>query len=117
MKQSLLIVLAFLTGTLTFGQTNEQAKQYFKENKLAEAKTTIDKFLLIESNKKNADAWYTKAKVYNAIAMDAPLSQRFPGARMDAFNALKKYTELDDKMLISLQIDGYKPINDIYTGF
>lgn len=35
---------------------------------------------------------------------------------MDAFYALKKYTEIDDKMLIALQIDGYKPINDIYTG-
>jgi hypothetical protein len=48
--------------------------------------------------------------------LDATLSKQFPAARTDAFNALKKYTEFDDKMLIALQIDGYKPINDIYSG-
>jgi len=117
MKQFFLITLSLFTYTIIISQTNDQAKQYLKENKLAEAKTTIDNFLAIEANKKNADAHYTKAKIYNSISQDATLNQRFPNARMDAFNALKRYTELDDRMLISLQIDGYKPINDIYTGF
>ena len=35
---------------------------------------------------------------------------------MEGFEALKKYTEIDDKMLIALQIDGYKPVNEMYTG-
>ena len=66
---------------------------------------------------KNGDAWYIKTKVYNAIAADAALSKQYPAARTEAFNALKKYTETDTRLLISLQIDGYKPVNEIYTGW
>ncbi len=98
-------------------QTVEKAKDLLKANKVMEAKTMIDEFVQQEKNAKNADAWYLHAKVYGAIAADANLSSQVPDARMTAFNSLKKYTELDTKMLISLQIDGYKPINDIYTGY
>ncbi len=88
-----------------------------KENNLSAARTEIDNVLMQEKFQKDPVAWYTKAKIYLEISKDANLKKQFPGARMDAFNALKKYTETDDKLLIALQIDGYKPINDIYTSY
>jgi len=117
MKRSLLIVLAIFGTTTLFAQKLDKAKDLLKAGKLAEAKTEIDNFLADEKNAKNGEAWYTKAKIYNQISTYGPLKSQYPDARMTAFQALKKYTEVDDKMLISLQIDGYKPINEIYTSY
>jgi tetratricopeptide (TPR) repeat protein len=117
MKKYALTLALMVSVTLLFAQTIDQAKSLLKENKLVEAKTEIDKILALQTFQKSADAWYVKAKIYTAISQDVNLRSQFPAARLDAFNALKKYTEVDDKMLIALQVDGYKPINEIYTGF
>ncbi|MGB8193478.1 MAG: hypothetical protein WCF67_16220 [Chitinophagaceae bacterium] len=117
MKRFLFTGLLAIMVTGLFAQKVEKAKELLKANKLAEARTEIDAFLAQEKNAKNADGWYTKAKIYNAISMDATLKAQVPEARMEAFKSLKKYTEVDDKMLIALQIDGYKPVNEIYTGY
>ena len=116
MKRILFTTLLAAMVTGLFAQKVEKAKDLLKANKLSEAKTEIDNFLAQEKNLKNADAWYTKAKIYTAISMDATAKGQYPNARMEGFEALKKYTEVDDKMLISLQIDGYKPVNDMYTS-
>lgn len=82
-----------------------------------DAKKEIDAVLSLEKYQQNPDAFYAKAKIYNAIALHPALSGQIAGARMTAFQALKKYTEIDNKMLLALQADGYKPINEIYRGF
>ena len=115
----------FLTGFLAlvgmglFAQSVDKAKDLLKSNKLADAKTEIDKVLAVEKNQKNAEAWYNKLKIYNAIAANPQLSGQFPDARDQAFDALKKYVDLDekDKKLVLLQLDGYKPVNEIYQGY
>ena len=116
MKRILFTTLLAAMVTGVFAQKVDKAKDLLKANKLTEAKTEIDNFLAQEKNLKNADAWYTKAKIYTALSMDANTKSQYPSARMEAFEALKKYTEVDDKMLIALQIDGYKPVNDMYTA-
>ena len=116
MKRILFTTLLAAMVTSSFAQKLDKAKDLLKANKLADARTEIDNFLAQEKNAKNAEAWYTKAKIYTAISMDANTKAQNPTARMEAFEALKKYTEYDDKMLISLQIDGYKPVNDMYTA-
>ncbi len=82
-----------------------------------DAKKEIDAVMSLQKYQQNPEAFYAKAKIYNAIAWDPALSGQFADARMTAFQALKKYTEIDDKMLIALQDDSYKPINEIYRGF
>jgi tetratricopeptide (TPR) repeat protein len=112
----------FLTGFLAlagmglFAQSVDKAKDLLKANKIADAKTQIDGALAVEKNQKSPDAWYYKLKIYNAIAA-GPLAAQYPDARQQAFEALKKYVEVDDKKLLLLQIDGYKPVNEIYQGF
>ncbi|HEY4112272.1 hypothetical protein [Puia sp.] len=115
----------FLTGFLAmvgmglFAQSVDKAKDALKAGKIPDAKTQIDGALAVEKNQKNAEAWYTKLKVYNAIAANDQLRTQYPDARDQAFDALKKYVDLDekDKKLVLLQMDGYKPINEIYQGY
>jgi len=115
MKRVLLsTVLAFLVTGL-FAQKLDKAKDKLKEGKLDEAKTEIDGFLAVEKNQKNAEGWYTKAKVYNAIA--ASDKTKADEAHATAFDALKKYVQYDDKSLILLQIDKYGPLNEIYGAY
>lgn len=99
-----------------FAQSVDKAKEYLKAKKLPEAKTEIDNALTVEKNQKNAEAWYTKVKVYNAIAADPQLKTTLPDAYVQSLEALKKYAELDEKKLVLLTLDQYKPINEIYQG-
>ena len=115
-KRLLVTGLLSLAGWGLFAQNVDKAKDLLKSNKIPEAKAEIDKALAVEKNQKNSEAWYTKLKIYNAIAA-GPLSGQYPDARDQAFEALKKYTEIDDKKLLFLQMDGYKPVNEIYQGY
>jgi hypothetical protein len=116
-KRLFLTGLLALTGLGLFAQSVDKAKDLLKANKLPEAKTEIDKVLAVEKNQKNGEAWYTKLKVYNAIAASETLKAQYPDARDQAFDALKKYTDVDDKKLLLLQMDAYKPVNEIYQGY
>jgi hypothetical protein len=109
------VALAGLFSGL-FAQSLDKAKDLQKANKLADAKAEIDKVLAVDKNQKNAEAWYTKVKIYNAIAANDQLKATVPDAYIQSLAALKKYTELDDKKLVSLTLDQYKPINEIYQG-
>jgi len=110
-------ILAIAAGIGLFAQSLDKAKELFKANKFADAKTQIDGFLAVEKNQKTGEGWYFKLKIYNAIAANDQLRVQFPDARDQAFDALKKYTEVDDKKLLLLQMDGYKPVNEIYQGY
>jgi hypothetical protein len=111
--------LSLLTGVICsglFAQSVSKANDDLKANKIAEAKDEIDKALLVDKNQKNAEAWYAKVKIYNAIAADPQLSAQYPDALGQSLDALKKYTQYDDKKMVLLITDGYKPINEIYQG-
>ena len=117
MRRLLLTGFLAAAGMGLFAQSVDKAKDLLKTNKLPEAKAEIDKVLAVEKNQKNSEAWYTKLKIYNGLAANDQLKTQFPDARDQAFDALKKYTEVDDKKLLLLQVDGYKPVNEIYQGY
>ncbi len=106
-----------MTGSGLFAQNLDKAKELLKAHKLPDAKAEIDKVMAVEKNQKSGEAWYQKLKIYNAIAADSTINGQYPDARMQAFEALKKYTETDDKKLVFLQMEQYKPVNEIYQGF
>lgn len=110
-------IFAIAAGIGLFAQSLDKAKDLFKANKFTDAKTQIDGFLAVDKNQKNGEGWYYKVKIYNAIAANDQLRTQFPDARDQAFDALKKYTDVDDKKLLLLQMDGYKPVNEIYQGY
>jgi hypothetical protein len=109
-----LILAAVFSGL--FAQSVDKAKDLLKANNLPAAKDEIDKALLVEKNQKNAEAWYAKVKIYNAVAVNDSLKAKYPDALIQSLDALKKYSQLDDKKLVSLTVDQYKPINEIYQG-
>lgn len=116
-KRLFLTAVLAITTMGIFAQNVDKAKDLLKAGKLPEAKTEIDKILSVEKNQKSGDAWFTKLKIYNAIAANDAMKTQYPDARFQAFEALKKYTETDDKKLLLLQMEGYKPVNEIYQGF
>ncbi len=124
MKSTLLAVLFAIAGFASNAQSIDKVKDLIKSKKLLDAKTEIDKVVAVEKNQKNAEAWYYKCKVYAAIAEDSALKAQVPDAHAQAFEALKKYVEIDEqtvkekpKQQLLLQLDGYKPINTIYAGY
>lgn len=116
MKRMLLSLLMAVICSALFAQSVDKAKELLKANKLVEAKDEIDKVLLVDKNQKNAEAWYTKVKVYNALAASDQLKTQYPDAYFQSLAALKNYTQYDDKKMALLIVDGYKPINEIYQG-
>lgn len=117
MKKIALSAWMLVSVAGAFAQNLDKAKDLYKNKKLNEAKTQIDGFLAVEKNAKNAEGWYTKAKIYGDIAADKALAAATPEARWQAFDAIQKYVSYDDKKQILLQLDGYKPIMDIYQGY
>ena len=117
MRRLLLTGFLAAAGMGLFAQSVDKAKDLLKSNKLPEAKAEIDKALTVEKNQKNSEAWYTKLKIYNALAATDATRAQYPDARDQAFDALKKYVDVDDKKLLLLQMDGYKPVNEIYQGY
>ncbi len=116
MKRMLLSLFMAVICSGLLAQSVDKAKDLLKANKIAEAKEEIDKALLVEKNQKNAEAWYTKVKIYNAIAANDALKNQYPDALIQSLDALKKYVQYDDKKQVLLAADGYKPVNEIYQG-
>jgi hypothetical protein len=119
-KRLLLTGFILAAGLGVWAQSLDKAKDMLKNSKLTDAKTEIDKVLTVEKLQKNPESWYVKTKIYNAIAANEALKAQYPDARAEALESLKKYTELadkDEKKLLLIQLDAFKPMNDIYQGY
>src|ERR1700721_3001450 len=96
-----LLLFVFASFAVSLGaQSLDKAKEFLKAGKLQEAKDEIDKVLAVEKNQKVAENWYFKAKIYDGIATNEQLKAANPDAFSQAFAALKKYVEIDDKKLL-----------------
>lgn len=121
MKRILLTLTLVATGVSLMAQSVDKAKDLLQRKKLPDAKTQIDKAIENPKRAKEAETWYTKARIYVAIANDSALKATVPDAKEQAFDALRKYKEIDKKendgKMILLQLDQYRPIFDIYQGY
>lgn len=124
MKKGLLFVLLATAGFGLNAQKLEKAKDLLKSKKLTEAKSEIDNVLAVEKNQSNTEAWYTKAKIYVAIAADSALRGTVPDARDISFEAIKKYMEMEEakekepaKRNVLLSLDNSQPLLDMYAGY
>ncbi|WP_205511417.1 hypothetical protein [Longitalea arenae] len=123
MKKLFLTAMLAVIGFMSQAQKLEKAKDLLSRKKLPEAKTEIDNVLAVEKNKTNSEAWYTKAKIYGAIAADSTQKATVPDARGTAFEAMKQYLSLEAgvkeaaKRNIQLTIDNNAPLIELYTGY
>jgi tetratricopeptide (TPR) repeat protein len=109
MRKSLFIAaILAVCGFMANAQTVDDAlKQLGKNND--KAKEAIDK-LTADPNSKNADAWYVKAQVYNALGADDKFKTSVPDAYVQAFEAFKKAYDIDPnnkRMLLDLYKTGF----------
>ena len=117
MKRILLSLLLAVVCSGLFAQSVDKAKDLLKANKFVEAKDEIDKALLVDKNQKNAEAWYTKVKIYDTIGTNAQLKVQYPDALVQSLDALKNYVKYSDKKsALIIAEDGYRPLNVIYPG-
>lgn len=122
-KKTFTTLLLALTGFGLFAQKIDKAKDLLAKHKVADAKTEIDNVMNNEKNQNNAEGWYTKSKVYLAVANDANLKTTVPDARDVAFTSLKKYLDLEskekeaNKRNVLLTLDNNQPLIDLYTGY
>lgn len=109
---SLFIVAA--TTTVLFAQDFKDVKENLDKGKYREAREKIDKALADPKNQSSPNAWYYKGVVYGELAKDSSLTDM--DYRMESFNALKKYQELDSKNIM-LMINQNANFFTLYEGY
>ena len=93
-KFILMVVLAGFSAIL-YAQSLEDVEKYLALQRWDDAKGLVDKFLATEKNAKNAKGWYYKGYIYGELAKQE--KNAGTNIRMEAFEAYKKYQELDPK--------------------
>jgi hypothetical protein len=117
MKKYCFLAVALLITAAGFSQTLKDITKYVVLNQNAKAKEVLDKFLADPKNAGEAEAWFYKGRVYDMASKDSGISNaQASKLRLDAFDALKKYQQLDPKEP-SLKTDKYVWFFDLYNGF
>jgi hypothetical protein len=116
MQRFLLSLLILLGSSRLFAQSIEDIEAQISKGEYDKAKASVDAFLLKEKNAAKADGWWYKGIVYNEIAKSDKFKSLVPDGRMEAFNAFKKYYELDPKA-IRATLEQHVRLFDIYNGY
>jgi hypothetical protein len=116
MQRFLLSLLIILGSSSLFAQTIEDIEKQLAIGALDKAKEQVDGFLAKEKNQTKADGWWYKGVVYNEMAKSDKYKSLVPDGRMDAFNAFKKYYELDPKAVRGT-LEQHVRLFDIYNQY
>ena len=111
------IVAAFCLGSFGLqAQSLDDVNKLLNEEKYVEAKAAIDKLMTDPKNQAKSDAWYFKARTYNAYSFSKtiPDAEKY-NAKLQAFEAFKKTQELD-KNDVRLKLEGYSSYLNLYAG-
>ncbi|MCW3112768.1 MAG: hypothetical protein JWR18_1164 [Segetibacter sp.] len=85
------------------------------DQKLEDAKTELDKLLADPKAQNNPEAYLLKTEVYGTIAGNTALKEKYPNADVEAYDALKKYLQLEPAET-KLKEDKYAGVNSIYSS-
>ncbi|HWJ92886.1 MAG TPA: hypothetical protein VNR87_17345 [Flavisolibacter sp.] len=100
MQKLLLTLLLAISCTGLFAQKLDDVQEKISKGKYDEAKEKIDKFLADPKNQNNANAWYYKGKIYAELARQDSTGTLSYDAGKEAFDAFKKYQQLDPKNIM-----------------
>lgn len=117
MKKYLLVFTLVLGALHSFSQDFDEIKKLVLLQKYDQAKPMLDKFLAVEKNATKPEAWYYKAYTYNALGRVAtkPVTES-EALYQGAFDAVKKYAELDPKVPLTIA-ESNATIFNTYYGF
>ncbi|HWJ27761.1 MAG TPA: hypothetical protein VNS32_14545 [Flavisolibacter sp.] len=97
MRRLLLSALLAASVSGLYAQKLDDVQDKISKGKYDEAKEKIDKILEDPKNQNNANAWYYKGKVYTELARRDSMGTLNYDAAGQAFDAFKKYQELEPK--------------------
>jgi len=110
-----LLVISFMSNIL-LAQSIDEIKDMINKSQWDKAKTAIDAFLTKEKNAAKWEGWWYKGVIYNEMAKSEAFKNLVPDGRMEAFNAFKKYYEIDPKS-IQGTLEQHVRLFDIYSGY
>lgn len=118
MRQLIFTAMFAVFALTIYAQSTDDIQDLVGKQQWDKAKEQVDKFLTNEKNAKKPDGWYFKAVIYNELAKSDKYSASLNGAdgRMQAFEALKKYLELDPKNVRGTLEQNVR-FFDIYNGY
>jgi hypothetical protein len=109
------LLTCFLSVAL-LAQDLPEIREVAGKNQWDKAKEGIDKYLSNEKNAKKGEGWYLKSVIYNSIARDPKFSSLTADPRMEAFEAYKKYLELD-KDAFEGKLNQHATLFDVAFGY
>ena len=117
MKKFSFFAATILVVNVAIGQSLDDVKKFVLLRQTKPAKEAVDKYLAVPKNASKPDGWYYKGYAYDLTSKDSALSLVQSGAlKTEAFDALKKYFELDAKAPLSLA-ENNSILFDLYGGF
>ncbi len=116
MKKIVFLIVAVVAGMVTYAQSLDDVKESLTKSDLAKSKELVDKYLSNPKNAAKPDGWYYKGYIYNGISKNEALKASCPDCKMEAFNAFKKYQELDKKNILML-LEQNASLFDIYNNY
>lgn len=118
MKRIILLTVFAIGALQVFAQDVKTAKKYLEAKDFTKAKDAIDQAITSDKGAKDWETWFTKAKIYGALAANEATKSLVPDARMQAFEAIKKAFELNNPLAtFALAQEGYKPVFNLYEGY
>lgn len=116
MRKIILTAFLIAAGTTLFAQKVKlnDVQEKVEKGKYDEAKEKIDQILTDPKGQNDANAWYWKGVVYNELAKDS--TRKDKDYRLEAFNAFKKYQEMDPKNIM-LTLQQNAGLFQIYEGY
>ena len=117
MKKFSLFAATVLVVNMAVGQSLDDVKKFVLLRQTKPAKEAVDKYLAVPKNAAKPDGWYYKSYAYVLTSKDSALSLAQSGAlKSEAFDAIKKYFELDAKAPLSIA-ENNSLLFDLYGGF
>ena len=103
MKKLLLLSTIAIIAISTQAQDFKKVNTAVLINKMADAKTEIDKLSIDPKALAKAEYWYFRSKIYASFVKDAEAMKKYPTLITDVDNAIKKLVELDPNFTLIKQ--------------
>ncbi|HRF26999.1 MAG TPA: hypothetical protein PKW54_06640, partial [Ferruginibacter sp.] len=114
MKKFYLLISMLTLGIMTQAQDLDDIRELLNKSKFREAKAAIDAYLTNPKNNNKSDAWYYKGRAYNSLSYEAGVPDaEILNLRNEAFQAFKKYQQLDDKD-VWMKLENYESYLNLY---
>lgn len=111
-----LAVFSFMVSAV-FSQDIKEIRNFSLLGQTQKAKEAVDKYMAIAKNTQKGEGWYYKGYIYNQISKDSAKTVEDNAAlKNQAFDALKKYRELEPKSPL-LEEQHNSALYDLYVGF